>query len=67
MRQPAAKHSAAKPPAPAIPPEPLIQAQPQSAQIAAPQQDLFLFTNDSWSQNYFNKNDLHSLERLLFG
>jgi hypothetical protein len=67
MRQPAAKHSAAKPAATVNPPQPLIQAQPQSAQIAAAQQGLFLLTNDSWSQNYFNKNDLHSLERLLFG
>lgn len=67
MDQPATKHSAAKPAATANPPEPLIQAQPQSAQIAAPQQGLFLFTNDSWSQNYFNNDDLHSLERLLLG
>jgi|HubBroStandDraft_1064217.scaffolds.fasta_scaffold187990_2 hypothetical protein len=67
MRQPAAKHSAAKPAAREKPPQPLIQAQPQSAQIAAPQQGLFLSTNDLWSQNYFNDNDLHSLERLLFG
>lgn len=67
MRQPPANHSAAKPAETANPAQPLIQAQPQAAQIAAPQQGLFLFTNDSWSQNYFNNNDLHSLERLLFG
>jgi len=67
MHQRSAKTSATKPAATANPPEPLIQAQPQSAQTAAPKQGLFLFTNDSWSQNYFNNNDLHSLERVLFG
>jgi hypothetical protein len=67
MDRTATKQSAANPAPTASPPQPLIQAQPQSAQLAAPQQGLFLYTNDSWSQNYFNKDDLHSLERLLFG
>jgi hypothetical protein len=54
-----------KPPAPD--PTPLVKAQPQSKQQAATQQSLFLHTDDSWSQDYFNTNDLHYLERVLFG
>ena len=49
------------------PPQPLLAAQPQSAQAAAVQKGLFLYTDDSWSQDYFNKNDLHFIERELFG
>ncbi|MGO4518186.1 hypothetical protein AB4Y89_20525 [Terriglobus sp. 2YAB30_2] len=48
-------------------PQPLLAAQPQSAQQAAVQKGLFLYTDDSWSQDYFNKNDLHFIERELFG
>ena len=51
---------------PAPDPEPLVKAQPQSPQVAAPQRAMFLQTDDSWSQDYFNSNDLHSLERQLF-
>ena len=66
MRHPAAKSTVVQP-VTANPPDPLIKAQPQSPQTAAPQQGLFLLTNDSWSLNYFDNNDLHSLERQLFG
>jgi len=52
---------------PAADPEPLVTAQPQVLQKAAVQQGMFLHTDDSWSQDYFNKNDFHSLERVLFG
>lgn len=54
-------------PAPTPDPEPLVTAQPQSPQAAAPSRGMFLYTDDSWSQDYFNTNDLHSLERQLFG
>jgi hypothetical protein len=47
-------------------PEPLVKAQPQSPQLAAPQREMFLYTNDSWSRNYFDVTDLHCLERQLF-
>ena len=46
---------------------PLVTAQPQFKQQAAIQSGMFLYTNDSWSNAYFNDNDLHSLERKLFG
>lgn len=40
---------------------------PQSLEKAATQAGIFLYTNDSWSLRYFDPNDLHSLERKLFG
>lgn len=46
---------------------PLVAAQPQFKQQAAIQSGMFLYTNDNWSNAYFNDNDLHSLERKLFG
>ena len=52
---------------PAPDPEPLVAAQPQSPQAAAPHRGMFLVTDDSWSQDYFNNSDLHSVERQLFG
>jgi hypothetical protein len=63
----AVKSPAVQPAAAIAPKVPLVTAQPQSQQEAAAQKDLFLFTDDSWSQNYFNNNDLHSLQRQLFG
>lgn len=46
---------------------PLVAAQPQFKQQAAIQSGMFLYTNDNWSNAYFNDSDLHSLERKLFG
>ena len=40
---------------------------PQSLEKAATQAGMFLYTNDAWSLRYFDPNDLHSLERKLFG
>ena len=45
---------------------PLVTAQPQSKQQAATSAGMFLYTNDSWSNNYWNPNDLHFKERTLF-
>ena len=61
----AAKSASAS--APAASKTPLVTAQPQFKQQAAIQSGMFLYTNDSWSNAYFNDNDLHSLERKLFG
>jgi hypothetical protein len=40
---------------------------PQSLEKAATQAGMFLYTNDAWSLRYFDPNDLHWLERQLFG
>jgi hypothetical protein len=47
--------------------QPLVTAQPQSKAQAATQAGMFLHTDDAWSQAYFDSNDLHNLERELFG
>jgi len=47
--------------------KPAIAKQPQSKQQAAVQAGMFLYTNDAWSQRYFNKGDLRCMERELFG
>jgi pyruvate/2-oxoglutarate dehydrogenase complex dihydrolipoamide acyltransferase (E2) component len=65
------KKAPAKSPAPAkattpTSPQPLM-AQPQSKQQAALTASVFLYTNDSWATRYFDPNDLHGLERELFG
>jgi hypothetical protein len=36
-------------------------------QDAAVAHAMFLATDDSWSQRYFDQNDLHFLERGVFG
>lgn len=41
--------------------------QPQSLSDAATQAGMYLYTNDAWSQRYFNPGDLHCLDRKLFG
>lgn len=46
---------------------PLIAKQPQSKQQAAVSGGMFLHTEDAWSLAYFDQNDLHCRERLLFG
>ena len=47
--------------------KPLINKQPQSKQQAAVAGGMFLHTDDAWSRAYFAPNDLHRLERELFG
>ncbi len=47
--------------------QPLVLAQPASKQQAAKQAGMFLYTDDSWSSRYWDSNDLHYLEREVFG
>jgi hypothetical protein len=44
-----------------------LSAQPQSKQQAAVAHGMFLYTDDAWSLQYFNQNDLHFKEREIFG
>jgi hypothetical protein len=44
-----------------------ITKQPQVKQQAAVANAMFLYTDDAWSLRYFDKNDLHFLEREVFG
>ena len=41
--------------------------QPELLQQAAVAQKMFLYTDDAWAQRYFDQNDLHFLEREVFG
>lgn len=50
----------------AAPHEPLAK-QPQSKHAAALATGMFLYTDDKWSLAYFDDNDLHNLERQVFG
>jgi hypothetical protein len=45
----------------------LVNKQPQVKQQAAAANGMFLYTDDAWSLQYFNPNDLHSKEREVFG
>ena len=47
--------------------KPLVVKQPQSKQNAATQAGIFLYTDDAWALAYFNADDLHCMERDLFG
>jgi len=44
-----------------------VTRQPQSKEQAAKSAGMFLYTDDHWSQAYFNDKDLHCKERELFG
>lgn len=44
-----------------------IVRQPQVKQEAAVAHAMFLRTDDAWSLRYFDQNDLHFLEREVFG
>jgi hypothetical protein len=44
-----------------------INKQPQVKQQAAVAHGMFLYTDDAWSLRYFDQNDLHFLEREVFG
>jgi hypothetical protein len=46
--------------------QPVVK-QPQSKQKAAVHAGIFLHTDDTWAAAYFNPNDLHFLDRQLFG
>ena len=46
--------------------KPLLK-QPQSKQQAAVHAGIFLHTDDAWASAYFDPNDLHFLDRQLFG
>ncbi len=60
------KSTSAKKPA-SKPIQPLVTKQPQSKEKAAAKAGMFLHTDDSWSAAYFNAQDLHCMERELFG
>ena len=45
----------------------LVTKQPQSKQQAALANGMFLYTDDAWSLRYFDQNDLHYKERIVFG
>jgi hypothetical protein len=44
-----------------------VARQPQVKQQAAVAHAMFLYTDDAWSLRYFDPNDLHFLEREVFG
>ena len=44
-----------------------VTQMPQSLAAGAKAQGIYLYTNDTWALRYFDPNDLHSVERVLFG
>jgi hypothetical protein len=44
-----------------------VTKMPSSMTAAATSQGIYLYANDVWAQRYFDPNDLHSVERELFG
>jgi hypothetical protein len=45
----------------------LVDKQPQVKEKAAVAHAMFLYADDAWAQRYFDQNDLHFLEREVFG
>jgi hypothetical protein len=45
----------------------VVDQAPQQKQQAAVANGMFLYTDDTWSQRYFDPNDLHFKERVVFG
>jgi hypothetical protein len=45
----------------------LVTKQPELKEQAAVAKQMFLYTNDAWAKRYFDQNDLHFLEREVFG
>ena len=45
----------------------MVNKQPQVKQQAAVANAMFLYTDEAWAQRYFDQNDLHFLEREVFG
>jgi hypothetical protein len=66
-KKPVAKAASAKSAGSSAAKPPLVAKQPQSKQQAAIKSGMFLYTDDAWSQAYFNSGDLHCVERELFG
>jgi len=62
-----ASRAAKKPAAAPVSAKPPVTKQPQSKTEAAKSAGMFLKTDDSWAASYFDPNDLHSLDRQLFG
>jgi hypothetical protein len=46
---------------------PLVAKQPQSKQKAALNAHIYLHTDSDWADAYFDENDLHFMDRELFG
>jgi hypothetical protein len=68
MKAPAKKSDAAQSNTPSSArKKPLVGKQPRSKQQAAVQAGMFLYTDDTWAIAYFDEDDLHCLERELFG
>ena len=44
-----------------------IDKQPEVKEQAAVAHAMFLYTDDAWAQRYYDENDLHFLEREVFG
>jgi len=45
----------------------IVDKQPQVKDQAAVAREMFLYVDDAWAQQYFDQNDLHFLEREVFG
>jgi PLD-like domain len=53
-------------PASGKPAKPKVAKQPQSKPVAALHAHMYLHTDDAWSLTYFDKNDMHHMERTVF-
>jgi hypothetical protein len=45
----------------------MVDKQPEVKETAAVAHAMFLYTDDAWALRYFDQNDLHFLEREVFG
>lgn len=45
----------------------MVDKQPQVKEQAAVARAMFLYTGDAWALRYYDENDLHFLEREVFG
>jgi hypothetical protein len=45
----------------------MVDKQPKVKEQAAVAHAMFLFVDDAWALRYFDQNDLHFLEREVFG
>jgi hypothetical protein len=45
----------------------MVDKQPQVKEQAAVAREMFLYDDDAWARRYFDQNDLHFLEREVFG
>lgn len=67
VAKPVAAKKAKLKPAKSAAATPRIAQQPRSKLQAAVSAGMFLSTNDTWTAPYFDPNDLHCMERILFG